>query len=721
MFATNQGFGWVNLADQTVELHGTSSLFSDTRFLCIHEAKDGKLWLGTPLNGLQIFDPLTGSIKTVNDKQGLANNTVASITEDAAGDRWLGTYNGVSLVNDQGELITNLYEADGLAHHESNRFAGFHSASGSIYVGTVQGISQINPKKVKAGLKRKEALKVFLTAATYPFSRDSMVQVSEGLGQIRDFILPADNRRLQLNLATSNYIKPNENKYAYRIMGLFNEWIDLGNQPSLMLSNLPAGNYRLEIRGGDGNGNWSKSPLVFDLKVQEFFYRKPWFYLAALLLVIGLITSWINSLRLQVRRATHQIRADKAVIESQATKLQELDHAKNHFFTNISHEFRTPLTIISGMASQITNNPKQWTEKGALLIKRNSDQLLRMVNQIMDLRKLESSRETAQYIQGDVVEFIKFLVESYQNYASGNSITLHFLKEKSSLQMDYDPDKLMKIISNLLSNAVKFTPEGGNIYLQLEHLTLEATPQLLIRVKDTGVGITPEKLPKIFDRYFQVEERYHHNKKNNPDTVTGTGVGLSLTKELVELLEGEILVESEPNVGTTFLVKLPIRQTAMPDEQGVKNRIDPAIVPVVKTDKRAKPINPSNGSGSEDIFSEELPLILVVEDNPDMREYILTCLTHEFQVEVAKNGMEGLRKAVAIIPDIIVSDVMMPEKDGYTLCRDLKANESTSHIPVVLLTAKGRFDARMEGLESGAAAYLSKPFAPQELQVNLKN
>ncbi|MEM6769527.1 MAG: triple tyrosine motif-containing protein, partial [Bacteroidota bacterium] len=467
LFASNQGFGWVNLADQTVELHGTSSLFSDTRFLCIHEAKDGKLWLGTPLNGLQIFDPLTGSIKTVNDKQGLANNTVASITEDAAGDRWLGTYNGVSLVNDQGELITNLYETDGLAHHESNRFAGFHSASGIIYVGTVQGISQINPKKVKTGLKRKEALKVFLTAAAYPFGRDSMVQLSEGLGQIQDFILPANNRRLQLNLATSNYINPNENKYAYRIVGLSNEWIDLGNQPSLMLSNLPAGNYHLEIRGGDGNGNWSKSPLVFGLKVQEFFYRKPWFYLATLLLIVGLVASWINSLRLQVRRATHQIRADKAVIESQATKLQELDHAKNHFFTNISHEFRTPLTIISGMASQITNNPKKWTEKGALLIKRNSDQLLRMVNQIMDLRKLESSRETAQYIQGDVVEFIKFLVESYQNYASGNSITLHFLKEKSSLQMDYDPDKLMKIISNLLSNAVKFTPEGGNIYLQL--------------------------------------------------------------------------------------------------------------------------------------------------------------------------------------------------------------------------------------------------------------
>ncbi|MEM6772985.1 MAG: histidine kinase dimerization/phospho-acceptor domain-containing protein, partial [Bacteroidota bacterium] len=304
---------------------------------------------------------------------------------------------------------------------------------------------------IKADLRRNKKLQVYLTKAVYPIGSDSTVVVKETLGELKEFTLPASNRRLQLNLATSNLFNPTENKYAYRIPGLTDDWVDLGNQPKLMLDNLPAGKYSLEVRGGDSYGNWSAASLVFGLHVKEYFFRQPWFYLALLLFVVGLVASWINSLRGQVRQATQQIRADKAVIESQAEKLKELDHAKNHFFTNISHEFRTPLTIIAGMARQTIDNPKQWTQRGAELILRNSNNLLQLVNQIMDLRKLESSRETVSYVRGDVVGFIAFLVESYQSYAKDRSINLHYLKEMPSLYMDYDQDKLTKIISNLLS------------------------------------------------------------------------------------------------------------------------------------------------------------------------------------------------------------------------------------------------------------------------------
>ncbi|MEM9258034.1 MAG: ATP-binding protein [Bacteroidota bacterium] len=722
LVATSLGFWRIDLSAETAELYGNAAPFSDPRFLCIREGKDGKLWLGTTLNGLQIFDPGTNHLETINSDRGLGNNTVVSITEDGDGDRWLGTYNGVSLVNDRGELIMNLYEQDGLVHYESNRYAGHHSANGYIYVGAVRGISQINPALVKANLGRNENLRIYLTEATYPVSSDSTVQIKEGLKQISGFTLPASNRKLQLSLATSNYLNPAENKYAYRIKGLAEEWVDLGNQPKVLLDNLPAGRYRLELRGGDGNGNWSSQPLVFDLYVREYFYRQPWFYFILLFVIASLVASWINSLRVQVRQATQQIRSDKAVIESQAEKLQELDYAKNRFFTNISHEFRTPLTIIAGMAQQTLDHPKQWSQKGAALILRNSNNLLALVNQIMDLRKLESARQTVNYIQGDVVEFLQFLVESYQNYASEKSILLHYLKEEHRLDMDYDPDKLTKIISNLLSNAVKFTPEGGNIYLHLEQVVEDQNPQLMIRVKDTGVGIPAKKLSRIFDRYYQVEGQHQGQKTGNQTQGQGTGVGLALTKELVELLDGEISVDSVLGAGTTFLIKLPIRKTAAANTPADELRIAPPLIPVEAQANGAR-LNNGNqlATTNEELFSSELPLVLVVEDNTDMREYILTCLTHEYRIEVARDGLEGLNKAISLIPDLIVSDVMMPKKDGYTMCRELKVNEKTNHIPVVLLTAKGEFDAKMEGLESGAAAYLAKPFAPQELQVRLKN
>ena len=410
----------------------------------------------------------------------------------------------------------------------------------------------------------------------------------------------------------------------------------------------------------------------------------------------------------ELSRLNEEIIQQKEVVESQKRKLEELDEAKSHFFTNISHEFRTPLTVISGMAGQIRKNPKQWTEKGSQMIERNSKNLLQLVNQILDLRKLESKALEANYLQGDVVQYLRYITESHQSLANNQGLELHFLSKQEELVMDYDPDKLLKIVSNLLSNAVKFTPEGGHIYFQLDQKEAAGKPVLEIQVKDTGSGIPEAKLSRIFDRFYQVDDSATRKGE-------GTGIGLALTKELVEVLQGEIEVNSTVGQGTAFLVRLPIS-----NEAALQEEPSAVVLPLVE----ATEVLPDNGApegGRQTIFSTNLPKVLIVEDNPDVQQYLVACLKDSYQLEIANNGQEGIDQAIESVPDLIVSDVMMPEKDGFELCESLKTDERTNHIPIVLLTAKADADSRLSGFEKGADAYLSKPFEPRELQLRLRN
>jgi signal transduction histidine kinase/DNA-binding response OmpR family regulator len=388
--------------------------------------------------------------------------------------------------------------------------------------------------------------------------------------------------------------------------------------------------------------------------------------------------------------------------KKETQRLKELDEVKTKLYTNITHEFRTPLTIILGMAEQMEANPKNWLHEGAEKIRYNGNNLLHMVNQMLDLSKLESGALSLHMTQGDIIFYLKYLLESFHSLAAGKQISLLFESDCEHLLMDYDAEKLSHILSNLLANAIKYTPNSGKVTLSVT--TDESNKILIINVKDTGVGIATEELPYIFDRFFRVENEATLK-------VGGSGLGLTLTKELVKLLQGNISVQSLPGVGSTFIVQLPIQREA-PFETNYNDLLPPL--------ENMPPIANNLPIPFHNKRLLHQPVLLIVEDNWDVIYYLMSLLGKDYKIEFALNGQEGLEKAFFIIPDIIISDVMMPVMDGFAMLETLKKDLRTSHIPIVMLTAKADVTSRLAGFERGADAYLAKPFHKAELLVELK-
>lgn len=429
-------------------------------------------------------------------------------------------------------------------------------------------------------------------------------------------------------------------------------------------------------------------------------------------LLIILAIAWYYR---QKQKANTALQELNEKISQQNRQLAELDQLKSQFFTNISHELRTPLTIINGMAGQIVQSPERWLQKGTAMIRRNSANLLNLINQILDLRKLERGSMQVDNIQGDIILYLRYLLESFHVLAESKEITIHFLPFSESMIMDFDKEKVRQIFSNLLSNAIKFTPAQGSIYVRIEIDLLEdqEIPQFCIWVRDTGIGIPQEKLPHIFDRFFQVD-----SSPEGPGTrkSKGSGVGLSLVKELVLLMGGTIQVSSDPGEGTTFKVYLPISHEAPVQEKDDLIQLESTIFPV----SPPLEVPPVEMPDSVEETITNRPHLLIVEDNPDVAQYLQSLLEEQYQLQFAEDGEEGIDMALASIPDLIISDVMMPFKDGFELCHTLKTEETTSHIPIILLTSREDEESKIAGLHRGADAYLTKPFNPKELFVRLK-
>ena len=388
------------------------------------------------------------------------------------------------------------------------------------------------------------------------------------------------------------------------------------------------------------------------------------------------------------------------LLEKQKQQIEELDHAKSRFFANISHEFRTPLTVIMGIAGQLRGHKKEQT-----LIRRNSNNLLQLVNQLLDLAKLESGALKLNEIQADVVRYLQYLTESVHSMAEEKGVQLLFYSEDKELIMDYDEQKVKHIVYNLLSNAIKFTSEGGKVVLHTRKIDKRGQSWLQIKVTDTGVGIAPSELPHIFDRFYQVDAESQPKK-------VGTGIGLALTKELTELMGGEISVSSEPSDGSEFQILLPVRTQAPLSEPTLETEAPAHLAPGPES-TTVPTILPHLKPGAAKL--------LLIEDSPDVVAYIESLLRKEYQLTIARDGQAGVDLALEMVPDIIISDVMMPKKDGYQVCKELKSDERTSHIPIILLTAKAAHDDKVEGLKGGADAYLTKPFDPEELFVRIDN
>ena len=389
-------------------------------------------------------------------------------------------------------------------------------------------------------------------------------------------------------------------------------------------------------------------------------------------------------------------------------QLEALDQLKSRFFTNISHEFRTPLTVISGMADQILEHQQKWHENEGLAIRRNSNILLDLVNQILDLRKLESGKLSPAFVQSDIIAYLNYILESFIYFAERKDIQLQFQSDLPKLVMDFDPEKLLRIVSNLLSNAIKFTPEGGQIRVKAQYVA----NRFSLIVQDTGIGIPAEYLPSIFEHYFQVAATPRSGGAGVAHT-EGTGIGLALVDRFTRLLGGTITVHSAVGHGTTFTLQLPVYQTAQPLEL---NDISGDPVHVLSAETEAPFV-----VQAQEAAGESMPKILIVEDNADVISFLVSCLEDQYHLLIARDGQEGIDLAFTEVPDLIISDVMMPKKDGFELCGTLKTDERSSHIPIVLLTAKADEESRITGLEHGADAYLAKPFNKKELFIRLKN
>ncbi len=679
----------------------------------LRDPVDGNLlWVGTKGGGLHRLDTRDMSFSYLNSKNGLPNDVIYSVLNDDQDNLWMSSNKGIIRYNPSTGQIRNFTEADGLQSDEFNTYAYAKTSNGTMLFGGINGLNVFHPDDLK---DNPVVPKVWITGLQINNENitvgDSTGLLTQAIEYTTELIFPFTQNNITLEFAGLEYSAPTKNRYRYYLEGAEEAWIHESSDNKASYLNLSPGDYTFKIKGSNGDGVWNEQVTSLKINILPPWYRSTFAYFVYAFL-IAFVIWWVQKLRENRLRLKHEVEWE----QKESERLKELDKMKSHFFTNISHELRTPLTIISGMTDRIGENPEKWLKKGRRMIKRNSDNLLNLVNQILDLRKLESGKLKLDLIQSDVIGYLKYIVESFHSLAENKDIQLHFQSVEPEVLMDYDSEKMLRIVSNLLSNAIKFTPEGGEIFVKSSIENLENHNKLIsphskfiIEVKDTGIGIPADKLANIFDRFYQVDDS--STRKGE-----GTGIGLALTHELVKLMNGDIRVESMSNEGTVFTVKIPI------NKQAPLGHIKKEMTNQIGIDQTL--ILPNIHELEITVLSHQeslLPSLLIVEDNTDVLQYLVACLEEQFQLEVARDGQEGIEKAIEQVPDIILSDVMLPRKDGFELCQTLKTDERTSHIPIVLLTAKADQDSRISGLERGADAYLTKPFNKKELFVRLNN
>lgn len=658
----------------------------------IHAISEHSVWIGLKGRGLLEIDLLGGKYFMYTTSDFLPENNVIALNSDDKKNLWIATERYVCHYSPlQDSLLGAYFVADMVGKFQQMYFdpPSLSSQAGEIiFVGT-NGLIAFDPDEVKIDTIRP---KIVLTDFKVMNQR---VKFNSALEMVKEIELSYKDKSITFQLAALHYASSEKNKYQYKLEGWNDEWIDAEFNRTATFTNLPPRKYIFRARGSNADGIWNKpaDDLIIHLTVHPPWYQTWWAYLIGMILFMGSILF------------LYRFQLNRKLVKAETQRLRELDEVKNRLYTNITHEFRTPLTIILGMSDRIAAHPKQWSNKGLNMIKRNGQSLLRLINQMLDLSKLESGKLPLNLIQSNVVPYLSYILESFHSYGEMKDIRVHFYAEEDEIIMDYDPDNLLKIISNLLSNAIKFTAEGGNVYLTVDR---QEDSFLIISVRDTGMGIPAAKLPHIFDRFYQADAS--HTRQGE-----GTGIGLALTQELVRLMDGQISVKSKENKGTEFKILLPISKNAPFQTSFNLEHINR------KQDMLA---GTAQAGTAQNIVSlgikSDVPHLLIVDDNKDIVQYLVSSLQDRYQIEVAYNGQEGIDKAIGRTPDIIISDVMMPEKDGFDLCDTLKNDERTSHIPIVLLTAKADVESRIAGLKRGADAYIPKPFNETELRVRLE-
>lgn len=667
-------------------------VFSDSRQL---------LWIGSN-HGLHIYDPLNDRIYQLNQSTGLPDNSIMSILEDEYHTVWVGTKNGLLNIapsrnaNNEYQFNWNSYdESEGVQGRVFNVNSAVRLASGELAFGGTNGLTFVNPSHIRYNSYSPPAVITGLTVNNVPVVlRGNRLTLEYG------------ERNFTFNISSCCYFLPLKNKYAFKMEGFDPDWTTVDAKGRrVTYTNLNPGTYTFQVKARNNDGVWSKEITSLEITILPPFWATGW--AIALYLIIGLLFAYgIMWFILRIQQKKMEQEKEKAIVRKQ----HEVDEMKLRFFTNVSHEFRTPLTLILTPLEKLMKTEENAETKQILrLIYRNADRLLKLVNQLLDFRKIDVQGDTLVLSTGDIVPFVRDVAYSFKELSEQKHIRFSFSSVFTSLPMRFDTDKVFKIVSNLLSNAFKFTPEGGMITVTLSLLPdKEGRNKLLIEVSDSGIGIPADKQEAIFDRFYQVSS----SDKGNP--VMGTGIGLHLCREFVRMHQGSIAIKSQPGVGSTFTVTLPVIPQ---DHQDIISSPDEGE----ENEKRVSLVETTPETADTGAVKTSESTLLVVDDNADFLEFMRLSLSSAYSVLTAVDGEDAWKLIPEELPDMVISDVMMPITDGITLCCRIKGDIRTSHIPVILLTAKSAKDSQLVGLEAGADDYISKPFNMEMLLLKVRH
>ncbi len=709
---------------------------SNTHVTGLVGEKNGNIWLST-LQGLKNYNPSTGKFTSYFANDGLMSDHLLSIQIDIQHNIWVSSDKGLSKFDPVLKTFLNFNELNGAL---VNSEYSYLSPEGRLFFGGINGVNAFFPHDIKINPATSSV--VFTDIKVF----NKSIQLKEGsVNFAKNISLNHKQAIFSISFAALNFTHPEKNMYAYSLVRNQSSdpsWNMLGSKREVVFNNLKPGRYNFMVKAANNDGLWSDEYRSIMINVLPPFWQTLWFKIVAVLLLFGTIVGWNiikthslrahkNELEKKVKERTTELEQQKEEIKEMAIKLHEVDVKKIRFLVNISHEFRTPLTLITNPLEKIlkefSNDPQLTEQLG--LVHNNAKRLLFLTNQMLDMRKLESGDMELEVTEMDIVKFLKEVFDSFVKLLTDYDITFTYKHETEILLTWFDADKLEKIMVNLISNAFKFTRSGGEVTLRLSDvrkLRKEASEididalmkngfkgdeYISIQVEDTGIGISSEQLPNIYDRFFQAE-----TIRSKP--IGGTGIGLNLVRELVILHHGSIHVQSEVGKGSIFTLILPVSKNQFKETELRNTEADFVVssdYPLLQNVDHKRIIEPKV---KEKITVK--PTVLLVEDNVELQHYIIESLW-QYRIKTAENGKTGIQTAFREMPDLIICDVMMPEMNGYELCEKLKSDFRTSHIPIIMLTAKADDDSQLECLKYGADDFIIKPFKIEILEARIYN
>ncbi len=709
---------------EDIRFHHFSRVPNDTNSLSNNDVhwiiptKKKELYLATFGGGLNKLLSIDkdghGEFKSYSVLDGLSSDVLLSIREDHKQNLWISTENGICKFIPSEERFENYDERSISFRVRFSEAASVLTSEGNVMFGTSNGVFMFNPDSIRKSSYVPPIVfgKLMVNNEDVTPGKASILKVD--LDDTEKLVLSHDENIFSVQYAALDYTNPQNIQYAYILDGFEKQWTLADKQRSVTYTNLPKGNYVFRVRSTNSDGAWVENERMLDIVILPSFWETPVAYVLYVLFILIIILVAVYIL-FTIYRLKHEVSVE-----------QQISDIKLRFFTNISHELRTPLTLIAGPVEQVLKNDKlpEDAREQLVVVERNTNRMLRLVNQILDFRKIQNKKMKMQVQRVDVVPFVRKVMDNFEAVAEEHRIDFLFEAEKQHLYLWVDVDKLEKIVFNLLSNAFKYTPNGKMITVFIR----EDENTVSIGVQDQGIGIAENKKKSLFVRFENLVDKNLFNQAS-------TGIGLSLVKELVEMHKATISVDSHLGEGSCFKVDF-LKGKGHYDEE-VEFILEDAETPVrmgqvvdianaslqsetlVAADGRGVEESPSEKETSVEDNSKEL--MLLVEDNQELREFLRSIFTPMYRVVEAADGMEGWNKALKYLPDIVISDVMMPEKDGIKMTRELRADMTTSHIPIILLTAKTTIESKLEGLEYGADDYITKPFSATYLQARVEN